>query len=199
MSKVKHQKFFVEGWLDDPAFKDLLVKDQERTKARCRICHKVIELSSSGRSALTDHAKGKKHIQALSKVQNFFKPTTANSTKTSSASSVSSSASSVTSPTTSPVSSQPGQNQSTIELHLKNTNTARAEIVWTLKSVLSGFSARSCDDMSQTLTAMYPEIHELKSFQMSRTKATYVVNHGLAPYFKSLLKNDLLKTDFLVY
>ena len=42
MSKVKHQKFFVEGWLDDPAFKDWLVKDQERTKARCRICHKVI-------------------------------------------------------------------------------------------------------------------------------------------------------------
>ena len=65
--------------------------------------------------------------------------------------------------------------------------------------MLSGFSARSCDDMSQTLTALYPEIDELKSFQMSRTKATYVVNHGLAPYFKSPLKNDLLKTDFLVY
>lgn len=64
---------------------------------------------------------------------------------------------------------------------------------------MSGFSARSCDDMSQTLAAMYPEVEEVKSFQMSQTKATCVINHGLAPYFKSLLKGDLPKTDFLVY
>ena len=33
----------------------------------------VIELSSRGKSALTDHRKGQKHRNALSKVQNFFK------------------------------------------------------------------------------------------------------------------------------
>ena len=194
MSKtVKQQKFFVESWLDDPIFKDWLVKDKENTKARCRVCHKVIELSSSGRSALTDHAKGKKHSEALSKVQNFFKlANSSNSTKSCSLDSPTVSLSASSS-----VSSQP--RQESIELYVESTSTARAEIVWTLKSVLSGFSTRASDDMSQTLAAMYPEIEELKSFQMSRTKAMYVVNHGLAPYFKSLLKNDLLKTDFLVY
>ena len=74
MSNPKNQKYFVDSWLDDPQFKDWLVKDKQNTRARCSVCHKVIELSSSGKSALTDHGKGQKHRNALSKVQNFFKP-----------------------------------------------------------------------------------------------------------------------------
>ena len=38
---------------------------------KCVVCHKTIELSSSGRSALTDHAKGMKHKEALHKVKSF--------------------------------------------------------------------------------------------------------------------------------
>jgi len=34
--------------------------EEELTKAQCSVCHKTVELSSSGRSALTDQAKGKK-------------------------------------------------------------------------------------------------------------------------------------------
>ena len=74
MSNPKNQKYFVDSWLDDPQFKDWLVKDKQNTRAQCSFCHKVLELSSSGKSALTDHGKGKKHRNALSKVQNFFKP-----------------------------------------------------------------------------------------------------------------------------
>ena len=72
MSNSKKQKYFVDSWLDDPQFKDWLIKDKQNTRARCSVCHKVIELSSSGKSALTDHRKGQKHRNALSKVQNFF-------------------------------------------------------------------------------------------------------------------------------
>ena len=73
MSNPKKQKYFVDSWLDDPQFKDWLMKDKQNTRTRCSVCHKVIELSSSGKSALTDHRKGQKHRNALSKVQNFFK------------------------------------------------------------------------------------------------------------------------------
>ena len=86
-----------------------------------------------------------------------------------------------------------------MDLHLEKQNATKAEIIWSLKSVLSGFSNRSIDDMNETFATMSPECETARSFQMGRTKATYVVNHGLAPYFKSILKSNLLKADFLVY
>ena len=71
--KVKKQRYFIEDWLSDDNFKDWLRKDRkDNTKARCILCNKSIELSSSGRSALTDHAKGAKHNEALKKVKIFF-------------------------------------------------------------------------------------------------------------------------------
>ena len=68
--KVKKQRYFIEDWLSDDNFKDWLRKDwEDNTKARCILCNKSIELSSSGHSALTDHAKGAKHNEALKKLK----------------------------------------------------------------------------------------------------------------------------------
>ena len=51
--KVKNQRYFQEGWLNDPVFKDWLRKDsKDKAKARTAVCHKTFELSSSGRSAI---------------------------------------------------------------------------------------------------------------------------------------------------
>ena len=47
----------------------MISKIQELDAVFCE----VTELSSRGKSALTDHRKGQKHRNALSKVQNFFK------------------------------------------------------------------------------------------------------------------------------
>ena len=83
----KKQRFFVDGWLRYPEFQGWLSIDKENTKARCTYCHKTIELSSSGRSVLTDHAKGKKHIAIVDKRKNFFKPKSKPSTEESTESS----------------------------------------------------------------------------------------------------------------
>ena len=119
----------------------------------------------------------------MSKVQNFFKPR-------------SSTSSSETAPSTPSVLAE---KQSTIELHLERSSAMKAEIIWTLKSVMSGYSARSNEDMNETLAAIFPEFEATKSFQMSQSKSMYIVNHGLAPYFKSVLKTNLHKAEFLVY
>ena len=66
-----NQMYFFETWFSNPSFKDWLPVE-ESTRARCTICHKVIELSSSGRSALTVHTSGKKHADAVAKVKNFL-------------------------------------------------------------------------------------------------------------------------------
>ena len=100
--------------------------------------------------------------------------------------------SSKASPSTPSVSAE---KQSNIELHLENLKAAKAEIIWTLKSVMSGYFARSKEDMNETLAAMFPEFEAIKSFHMSRSKSMYDVNHGLVPYFKLFLKTNLLKGD----
>ena len=151
MSNLKNQKYFVDSWLDDPNFKGCLVKDKQNTKARCSVCDKVIELSSSGKSALTDYGKGQKHTNVLSKVQNFFKPRSSTSSSETTPSTLSASA----------------EKQSTIEPHLEKSSATKAEIIWTLKSVMSGHSARSNDDMNETLAAVFPEFEATKLFQMS--------------------------------
>ena len=71
----------VDDWLKYPDFTGWLVKvKKDKTKARCPVCHKTIELSTSGRSALTDHAKGKKHTEVIDRRKNFFKPNPSTST-----------------------------------------------------------------------------------------------------------------------
>ena len=130
--------------------------------------HKIIEISSSGKSALTDHGKGKKHGNALSKVQNSFKPRNSMS-------------SSETAPSIPSVSAE---KQSTIDLHLEKSSATKAEIISTLKSVISGYSAGSNEDMNETLAVMFPEFEAIKLFQTSQSKSMHVVIHGLAPYFK---------------
>ena len=54
-------------------------------------------------------------------------------------------------------------------------------------------------DKNDTLAAMFPEFEATKSFQISLSKSMYLVNYGLAPYFKSVFKTNLHNADFLVY
>ena len=69
---VKNQRCFQEEWLNEPVLKGWLHKDsKDKTKTRLPLVIKL-ELSSSDRSAITDHVKVKKHLQGLRKVNSFF-------------------------------------------------------------------------------------------------------------------------------
>ena len=149
-------------------------------KARCTVCHKSIELYSSGRSALTDQAKGKKHKEIIEKRKVFFKTS---STRAEEKKNVSNDV----------------ESQKTLDMHLYNSDTIKAEIIWTLKSVMNGFSVRSNDELNETLSAMFPDSKIAGSFSMARTKSMYAINHGIYPYFKSLLLSSLSQSNILVY
>ena len=72
-TKVKKQNYFIDDWLQHEAFSNWLVNDKnDNTKARYSVCHTTVKISSSGRSALTDHVKGMKHISPVNKVSTFF-------------------------------------------------------------------------------------------------------------------------------
>ena len=64
-----------DAYLDGLSFVGWLCKWHDSiTKEVCSICLKIIELSSKVWSVLTDHAKGKNHIDAVKKKEKFFKP-----------------------------------------------------------------------------------------------------------------------------
>ena len=64
----------MDAWLEDPYFIGWLSKiKNDKSKARCTLWHKTIELSTSGQSALTDYAKLKKHGDLALKRKKIFK------------------------------------------------------------------------------------------------------------------------------
>ena len=178
-----HQKIFINDWLDDPLFKDWLRKHEENTEARCIVCAKTIMLSLAGRSALTDHSKGKKHMEALNKRKTFFTLRSKKKSKSDIESSI--------------VSNELCSNsQSTMQQFVLSTVTVKAEIVW---SVFCGFSHRSCDELSDVFAKMFPDSGIAKGFKLGKTKALYTATHGIAPHFKHLLKDNLNKSEVMVY
>ena len=81
---------------------------------------------------------------------------------------------------------------------LKDSQKQKTEIVWALKSVLSGYFNNSCAVISKIFTCMFPDSKIAKSFELGATKLKYVINFGIAPYFKDILYNHLKKSNCFV-
>ena len=134
------------------------------------------------RQALTSEACGKSHKKHFDRKQFFFK------TKNSEQSKACSSSSQTNTPTEIEKNNEPlVVNQLSIELMLKDSQKQKTEIVWTLKLVLSGYSNNSCADISKIFTCMFPDSKTAKSFELCPTKLKYVINLGMAPYFKEYI------------
>ena len=58
---------------------------------------------------------------------------------------------------------------------------------------------RSNDDLGKTVAAMFPQLNSLYNFNLASTKSMYVINHGLAPFFKSMLNDSLQKANTHVF
>ena len=77
---------FQDDWLENPQYKPWLCRTKtdepkpwlcrmktDEHKFRYLVCQKALELSTAGQSALTDHTKGKRHMDSLGKRNSFFK------------------------------------------------------------------------------------------------------------------------------
>ena len=55
---------FQLDWLSDPAYKDWIARDNEKTTvARCTKCSASIDVSTMGKTALTNHSRGKNTLK----------------------------------------------------------------------------------------------------------------------------------------
>ena len=74
----------------------------------------------------------------------------------------------------------------------------KAEIVWALKVVMSHFSLRSCLELNDLFKCIFRDSQIASKFSLSKTKYSYIINFGLAPYFSELLLSQIKASSFFV-
>ena len=79
--------------------------------------------------------------------------------------------------------------ESTIDINILFNNVIKAEIIWSLFSVCERFSNNGAKYLNQTF--QFSECPTAQKFQLGPAKLKYVINCGLAPHFKDLLKTEL--------
>ena len=175
-SKAIRPKGFDDKWLQIDEFKDWLGKvDDNNNKYRCKLCKKTNLLSSSGKATLTEHAEGVQHKAIVKRRKVFFCPKEK-------------------------VNMGESSRQGTLEEtdHVKDISIIKAQVIWILKMIDSGYSNNSSDNIMECFKAMFSDSLIAQKIDMHRTKSSYIINHGLAPHFKKLLLEDINKSDILV-
>ena len=67
---------------------------------------------------------------------------------------------------------------------MRNSDIVKAEIIWEVKCVASGYS---CCDLQNISSAMFTDSSIAMSITVGADKMRYVVNFGIAAVFKSIL------------
>ena len=67
----------------------------------------------------------------------------------------------------------------------------KAEIMWSIDDVLSNYSFNSVSNKSDLFCKMFPDSKIAENFSFGKTKCSYVVCFGLAPYFKGHFTKSL--------
>lgn len=79
--------------------------------------------------------------------------------------------------------------------HTKNIGFAdqvtRAESLWAIYAARHGYSYRSCDDLGDLFKMMFPDSKIAEHYKMERSKLSYVISHGLGPFFHNDLVRDI--------
>lgn len=190
-------------------------------KAHCRWCLKDFDVGNMGVSAVVSHMDSTKHKrlaqeqQELSSHQNsikFFTTTVASNASTAGPSSAIDATHHVTSTVTSELqltmsSDSSSQNISTstsetvtdkLSSFLHKDDVTKAEVMWTLKTVMSNYSYNSAAGLNEIFKFMFPDSEIAKKFQLGSTKMAYLTRFGLAPYFKSRLMEQVSNCDHFV-
>ena len=72
---------------------------------------------------------------------------------------------------------------------------AKAEALWAMKCAVSNYSFSSSNKMSELFQNMFPDSLVAKQFSVSHQKVSYLLSHGLGPYFQRATVNDILHSS----
>ncbi|KAG1682213.1 hypothetical protein GQR58_011218 [Nymphon striatum] len=203
---MKGQCVYNAKWESDPQYKEWIgALKGDKKKALCKLCDRLILLSSMGESALKSHAKSEKHKNIIQSKQGItLSDFGFGSSATASTSGEVKKVTAMFTSETDLIVSPPLEDAAaapkvpgSVKSFLIKDDVLRAEILWTLKAVTSHMSFSSSKNMSELLPKMFPDSEIAKQFQCGERKMAYVCVYGLAEFFKKLL-NESIKGQFVV-
>ncbi|CAF1279750.1 unnamed protein product [Adineta ricciae] len=74
----------------------------------------------------------------------------------------------------------------------------RAETLWAMNAARHGYSYLSCDGSSDLFKKMFPDSNIAQQIKMERVKLSYVISHGLGPFFHRGLIQDIKQCERFV-
>ena len=167
----RHITNFNDQWIDNPGFSCWTEKYTKRTNAKCRICQKIYLPWESLLSAQESHKLT---------IKTFMQPQQKSSNSKGS--------------WESPISIPLRAASTSLNDHVKDANIAKAEIVWTSKTLMSKSLLRSCEQLKHLFVAVFPDSTIAKSFTLGKTKCGHYITYGMAPYFGDLIKTLINKS-----
>ncbi|CAF3868853.1 unnamed protein product [Rotaria sp. Silwood1] len=81
---------------------------------------------------------------------------------------------------------------------LFDDQVSQAEILWTLESVQNRFSYKNSVDVSELFRTIFPNSKIAQKFSIHHSKMSYVISHGLGPYFCDQLIKDIKNCERFV-
>ena len=148
--------------------------------SKCKICKKDISVGSVGVKALRLHVDEVKHKQRMPKDDR------------SSIASCSKSNDDILNNNVEKL------KQTTITTSTDKQIATNAEIMWVLEVVMCRYSFNSCANKNHLFCSMFPDSRIAKECPCGRTKCSYIVNYGIAPYFLELLTDELKEASNFV-
>ncbi|CAF4716423.1 unnamed protein product, partial [Rotaria sp. Silwood2] len=70
---------------------------------------------------------------------------------------------------------------------LFDDQVSQVEILWALKSVQNAFSYKNPDEVGELFRTMFSDSKIAQKFSIQHSKMSYVISHGIGPYFRDLL------------
>ncbi|CAF4107403.1 unnamed protein product [Rotaria sordida] len=167
-----------------------LKKGSTPTTFKCSLCQTGdLSCGNQGWKAIEQHMNINKHKEILRQWKQNAKFRVANQTRSDPADSFTS---------------------TSIGIPILDTNTnknkplalddqvTKAEILWSLKVAQKGLSYNLCNELNELFSSMFPDSSIAGNFSIQADKMSYVVSHGLGPYFKKKLIEDVKKPDKFV-
>ena len=91
---------------------------------------------------------------------------------------------------TSVMARESGSSSRGLSKFILNEDVTKAEVIWAINTVMRHSSVRAAADTAALFPLMFPDSDVAKKLQIQRTKLSYLIVYGVAPYFEG----ELLKT-----
>ena len=152
-------------------FKDWIQRHENNYKASCKVCQKAIDLSNMGRGALISHSQGKGHKNAMALVAG---PTMLHFVKTKQVSKEIESVKDTLLTADESHSSQQGKSipgqQSSMKAFTTKEIVMKAEILWSIKSVMVHFSFNASADIGDLFNRCFQTVRLLQNLLVGKQR-----------------------------